>query len=43
MTQHVPVNNGWRALAGTAVGYAIATGLIFTACFLVPYAIVRSI
>ena len=27
----------WLALAGVGVGYAIATGLIFLAVFLLPY------
>ena len=33
--------NGWRALAGVGVGYAVATGLILVVFFLLPYAVVR--
>jgi len=36
-------DDGWRALASVGVGYAIATGLIFVALFVVPYLIVRAL
>ena len=43
LSARVPTDDGWRALAGVGVGYAIATGLIFALFFLVPYAIVRAL
>ncbi|WP_164932806.1 hypothetical protein [Halorubrum amylolyticum] len=39
----LPTDDGWRALAGVGVGYAIATGLIFVFLFVVPYVIVRAL
>ena len=39
----LPTADGWRALAGVGVGYAIATGLIFVVFFLAPYAILRAL
>ncbi|ELZ38101.1 hypothetical protein C471_10971 [Halorubrum saccharovorum DSM 1137] len=39
----LPTDDGWRALAGVGVGYAIATGLIFVLFFLVPYAALRAL
>jgi hypothetical protein len=40
---NLPTDDGWRALAGVGVGYAIATGLIFALFFIVPYVIVRAL
>lgn len=31
------IDGGWLALAGVGAGYAIATGLIFLAVFVLPY------
>ncbi|WP_186313394.1 hypothetical protein [Halorubrum salsamenti] len=39
----LPTDDGWRALAGVGVGYAIATGLIFAFFFVVPYVILRAL
>jgi hypothetical protein len=39
----LPVDDGWRALAGVGVGYGIATGLIFAFLFVAPYAILRAL
>ncbi|EMA62980.1 hypothetical protein [Halorubrum kocurii] len=39
----LPTDDGWRALAGVGVGYAIATGLIFALFFLAPYVVVRAL
>ncbi|WP_280585697.1 hypothetical protein [Halorubrum sp. Boch-26] len=36
-------DDGWRALAGVGVGYALATALIFGLLFAVPYLIVRAL
>ncbi|MFW5917450.1 MAG: hypothetical protein ACOCRD_03465 [Halorubrum sp.] len=38
-----PTDDGWRALAGVGVGYAIATGLIFALFFVLPYLVVRGL
>ncbi|WP_281195940.1 hypothetical protein [Halorubrum sp. F4] len=35
------LDDRWLALAGVGAGYAIATGLIFLAFFLLPYLAVR--
>ncbi|MFC5133118.1 MULTISPECIES: hypothetical protein [Haloferacaceae] len=35
------VDGRWLALAGVGAGYAIATGLMFLAVFLLPYLAVR--
>jgi hypothetical protein len=37
-----PPDDGWRALVGVAVGYALATGLVFVLLFAAPYLIVRA-
>jgi hypothetical protein len=39
----LPTDDGWRALAGAGVGYAIATGLIFVFLFVAPYLILRAL
>ncbi|WP_164471079.1 hypothetical protein [Halorubrum sp. CSM-61] len=39
----LPADDGWRALAGVGVGYAIATGLIFALLFVVPYLVLRGL
>ncbi|WP_200895677.1 MULTISPECIES: hypothetical protein [Halorubrum] len=36
-------DDGWRALAGVGVGYAIATGLIFAILFVAPYLVLRAL
>jgi len=36
-------DDGWRALAGVGVGYAIAIGLIFALLFVAPYAVLRAL
>jgi hypothetical protein len=36
-------DGGWLTLAGVGAGYAIATGLIFLAVFLVPYLVVSAL
>ncbi|MFO8115805.1 MAG: hypothetical protein R6U01_10695 [Halorubrum sp.] len=41
MDVDIPTEDGWRALAGVGVGYALATGLIFILLFVVPYLVVR--
>lgn len=43
MKLDLPTDDGWRALAGVGVGYALATGLIFLLLFAVPYLIVRGL
>ncbi|WP_435094708.1 hypothetical protein [Halorubrum sp. N11] len=39
----LPTENGWRALSGVGVGYAIATGLIFALFFIVPFLVLRTL
>ena len=39
----VGLGDEWRALAGVGIGYALATGLIFVAFFLLPYLVVSAI
>ncbi|MGQ3328578.1 MULTISPECIES: hypothetical protein [Halorubrum] len=39
----LPTDDGWRALVGVGVGYAIATGLIFAFLFVLPYVVVRAL
>ncbi len=41
MNADLSTDDGWLALAGVGVGYALATGLIFVLLFVVPYLIVR--
>jgi hypothetical protein len=36
-------HDGWRALVGVGVGYAIATGLIFALLFVAPYLVLRAL
>jgi hypothetical protein len=43
MDVEIPFADGWRALAGVGVGYALATGLVFVLLFVVPYLIVRAL
>ena len=43
MNLDLPTDDGWRALAGVGVGYALATGLIFVLLFVVPYLVVRAL
>ncbi|MDZ5810262.1 hypothetical protein U4E84_02685 [Halorubrum sp. AD140] len=43
MSLELPTDDGWRALAGVGVGYALATGLLFVLLFLVPYLVVRAL
>ncbi|MFW6318370.1 MAG: hypothetical protein ACOC06_07890 [Halorubrum sp.] len=43
MDIEVPTEDGWRALVGVGVGYALATGLVFLLLFVVPYLIVRGL
>ncbi|WP_269799179.1 hypothetical protein [Halorubrum aethiopicum] len=37
------VDGRWLTLAGVGAGYAVATGLIFLAVFLVPYLVVSAL
>ncbi|SFR33350.1 hypothetical protein [Halorubrum sodomense] len=37
------VNDGWRALVGVGVGYALAVGLVFLLFFVVPYLAVAAL
>ncbi|EMA61160.1 hypothetical protein [Halorubrum lipolyticum] len=39
----LPTDDGWRALAGVGIGYAIATGLIFALFFILPYVVLRAL
>ncbi|WP_198951480.1 MULTISPECIES: hypothetical protein [Halorubrum] len=41
--RNLPTDDGWRALAGVGVGYAIATGLIFALLFVAPYLVLRAL
>jgi len=43
MDLDIPTDDGWRALAGVGVGYAIATGLVFALLFVVPFLIIRAL
>ena len=43
MNVEIPTDDGWRALAGGGVGYALATGLVFVLLFVVPFLIVRAL
>jgi hypothetical protein len=43
MDVDLPTDDGWRALAGVGIGYALATGLIFILLFVVPYLVVRGL
>ena len=43
MNVEIPTDDGWRALAGVGVGYALATGLVFVLLFVVPFLIVRAL
>ncbi|WP_168654235.1 hypothetical protein [Halorubrum sp. PV6] len=36
-------DDGWLALVGVGVGYAIATGLIFALLFVAPYLVLRAV
>jgi hypothetical protein len=37
------VDDGWRALLGVGLGYAIAVGLVFLLLFVLPYVVVASL
>ncbi|WP_277752408.1 hypothetical protein [Halorubrum depositum] len=43
MNLDIPTDDGWRALAGVGVGYALATGLVFLLLFAVPYLVVQAL
>ncbi|MFC7186837.1 hypothetical protein [Halorubrum yunnanense] len=43
MDLELPTDDGWGALAGVGLGYALATGLVFLLLFVVPYLIVRGL
>ncbi len=43
MAIDLPTDDGWRALAGVGIGYAIATGVVFVLLFVVPYLVVRAL
>ncbi|MFC6887448.1 hypothetical protein [Halorubrum trueperi] len=43
MTLDISIDDGWRALAGVGVGYAISTALIFALFFVLPYLAIRGL